>query len=174
MHRDPDIATLYKDLTVWNREIGHTLDAFTKYIALFSGLEVKAAFGDYTEAELQLSVWAAADIAKKLEMARDANVSLSLAMMCIPGITIVGHDLSVYLICPLEDQLSRTGDVHVLGPDADRFGRLSTSSVPGIFRILRFYKNLLCYGMDEGTTGYWGQYKLVLSALANSSPNQDE
>ncbi|KAJ4286952.1 hypothetical protein N0V90_012832 [Kalmusia sp. IMI 367209] len=70
-HRHSDISALYGRLdAVNNREIGHTLDTFTKRTALFSGFEVKSASGDHTEAELQMSIWIAASLRKKQELAQ--------------------------------------------------------------------------------------------------------
>jgi hypothetical protein len=45
-------------------------DAFTKTTALFSCVEVKPASGDHTEAEYQLSIWMAASLRKKMQLAR--------------------------------------------------------------------------------------------------------
>lgn len=52
----------------------------------------------------------------------------------------------------------KTGTEHVLGPDMDRFERLSTDSIRGVFRFLRLYGNLLKYGMDAKEDGYWGAF----------------
>ncbi|KAF1962894.1 hypothetical protein CC80DRAFT_530789 [Byssothecium circinans] len=68
-HRHSNISALYRRLdAVNNREIGHTLDTFTKRTALFSGFEVKPASGDHIEAELQMSIWIAASLRKKQEL----------------------------------------------------------------------------------------------------------
>jgi hypothetical protein len=53
-----------------NGEVGHTIDPFTKRAALFSGIEVKAKGGDKEEAEVQLSVWMAASLRKKADLAK--------------------------------------------------------------------------------------------------------
>jgi len=72
-HRDPTISTLYKRLVAANREeISHTLDTFTKRTALFSGFEVKPAYGIYIEPELQMSIWIAAYLRKKRQLAHAA------------------------------------------------------------------------------------------------------
>ncbi|OCK74379.1 hypothetical protein K432DRAFT_310834, partial [Lepidopterella palustris CBS 459.81] len=48
-----NILTLYKRLdAVNNKEIGHTLNIFTKQTALFSSFKVKPVSRDYTKAKL--------------------------------------------------------------------------------------------------------------------------
>lgn len=133
-------------------DVGHTMDAFTKRSALFSGFEIKPASGDQTEAELQISIWSAASIRKKQE----PQLSLEPAAMVEPAFTIVGHEHHVYYCYPRHNLVSGRSGVHVLGPDLDRFERLSTDSVRGIFRLLRLYGNVLAYGADEDEHGYWG------------------
>ncbi|KAI1529753.1 hypothetical protein PtrSN002B_011094 [Pyrenophora tritici-repentis] len=96
-HRHPDISALYKRLdAVNNREIGHTIDAFTKRTALFSGFEVKPASGDHTEAELQMSIWIAASLRKKQELAQITQTPFEPMKMVEPALTIVGHEHSIY------------------------------------------------------------------------------
>ena len=170
-HRDPHILALYRRLDMANcQEIGHTLDAFTKRTALFSGFEIKPAFGNRTEAELQISVWAAASLRKKQELARIAQTSFEPSRMVEPVLTIVGHEHSVYYAYPRENLGPGRSGVHVLGPDLDRFERLSTDSIRGVFRLIRLYGNLLKYGMDEAEDGYWGGFfRPVLEKLAGTS-----
>ena len=147
-----------------------TLDTFTKRTALFSGFEVKPASGDHTEAELQMSIWIAASLRKKQELARITQAQFEPTTMVEPALTIVGHEHSVYYAFPREDLVSGRSGVHVLGPDLDRFERLSTDSIRGIFRLVMLYGNLLKYGMDEGEDGYWGGFfRPVLNKLAGIS-----
>jgi hypothetical protein len=181
-HRHPAIAALYKNLDAANRrDIGHTLDAFTKRTALFSGFEVKPASGDHTEAELQMSIWIAASLRKKQELARLAQIPIEPTVMVEPALTIVGHEHAVYYAYPREHPISISGSdkrgagVHVLGPDFDRFERLSSDSVRGIFRLLRLYGNLLRYGMEEGKEGYWGGFlNRVLVGLGGNGTGVEE
>jgi hypothetical protein len=163
-HRDPTFADLYERLaTAYRKEIGHTLDAFTKRTALFSSIEVKPASGDHTEAELQMSLAIAASILNKQSLAHDARIVVEPTIMVEPSLTIVGHEHSVYYAYP------RADGIHVLGPDLDRFERLSTDSIRGVFRLLAVYGNILNYGADEGSTGYLGRFlKPVLEKLASS------
>lgn len=105
-----------------------------------------------------MSIWIAASLRKKQELAQTAQVFFEPTKMVEPAITIVGHEHSVYYAYPRDDPVSRKSGVHVLGPDLDRFERLSTDSIRGIFRLLRLYGNLLKYGMDEGEEGYWGRF----------------
>lgn len=169
-HRDATISTLYKRLDAANRrEIGHTLDAFTKRTALFSGFEVKTAFGIHIEAELQMSIWIAASLRKKQELAQLAQISYEPTAIVEPAFTIVGHEHSVYYAYPRENLVSGRSGIHVLGPDQGRFERLSTATIRGVFRLVRFYGNLLEYGMDEREDGYWGQFfGPVLEKLATT------
>ncbi|KAF1924337.1 uncharacterized protein M421DRAFT_72698, partial [Didymella exigua CBS 183.55] len=156
-HRHPATSALYKRLEEANMgDVGHTMDAFTKRTALFSGFEIKPASGDQTEAELQISIWSAASIRKKQELASLAQLSIENAAMVEPMFTIVGHEHHVYYCYPRNNLVSGRSGVHVLGPDLDRFERLSTDSVRGIFRLLRLYRNVLAYGMDEEDNRYWG------------------
>ncbi|KAI0571336.1 hypothetical protein A1F96_08973 [Pyrenophora tritici-repentis] len=110
-HRHPDISALYKRLdAVNNREIGHTLDAFTKRTALFSGFEVKPASGDHTEAELQMSIWIAASLRKKQELAQITQTPFEPMKMVEPALTIVGHEHSIYYAYPREDLVTAHGN----------------------------------------------------------------
>ncbi|KAL9083130.1 MAG: hypothetical protein Q9165_008660 [Trypethelium subeluteriae] len=169
-HRNREFSALYKRLeTANNREIGHTLDTFTKRTALFSGFEVKPASGDHTEAELQMSIWIAASLRKKVELARAAKTVFDFNVMVEPALTIVGHEHSVFYAYPCENLVSGRSGVHVLGPDLDRFERLSTDSIRGVFRLVKMYGNLLQYGMNDGEDGYWGRFLgPVLKKLAES------
>jgi len=132
------------------------MDAFTKRTALFSGFEIEPASGDQTEAGLQISIQSTASIRKKQELASLAQLSIEPPAMVEPMFTIVGHEHHVYYCYPRNNLVSRRSGAHVLGPDLDRFERLSTDSVRGIFRLLRLYGNVLAYGVDEGEDGYWG------------------
>ena len=58
--------------------------------------------------------------------------------------------------------------MHVLGPDVDRFERLSKDSIRRIFRLLELYGNVLEYGMDEKKDKIWGGFlKPILYQLAD-------
>jgi len=57
--------------------------------------------------------------------------------------------------------------VHILGPEAGSLGLCETSSVSGIFRALRLWRNMIWYGRDEGRDGFWGGFMgEVLQKLA--------
>jgi hypothetical protein len=67
----PGFESLYDRLRAANNaEVGHTTDTFTKRTALFSGIEVKPTSGDKAEAELQMSIWMAASLRKKADLAK--------------------------------------------------------------------------------------------------------
>jgi hypothetical protein len=214
----PGFESLYDRLRAANNaEVGHTTDTFTKRTVLFSGIEVKPTSGDKAEAELQISIWMAASLRKKAELAKsvafkatlcgaEANVSASemdvddaddgdgeahasernsnlasnkedtydahicdaqpaanvppiLATLPEPALTIVGHEHYIYYA-----YLDSAANVHILGPDIDRFGNISTHSIRGIFALVRLYGRILEYGMDE--RGFGGQILGVLKGLA--------
>ncbi|CAG5180769.1 uncharacterized protein ALTATR162_LOCUS9396 [Alternaria atra] len=137
-HRHPEIPALYKGLDAANnRDIGRTLDTVTRRTALFSGFEIEPASGDHIEAELQMSIWIAASLRKKQELARISQTSFEPSTIIEPALTIVGHEHSIYYAYPRENLVSGRSGVHVLGPDLDRFERLSTDSIRGIFRLLK-------------------------------------
>jgi hypothetical protein len=207
----PGFQSLYDRLRSANKaEVGHTTDTFTKRTALFSGMEVKSISGDKAEAELQISIWMAASLRKKAELAKCAafkgtlhdaetnvrarqvdidlasdgddgdahanernpnatnnredtrsvdiydarpgvNVALILATLLEPALTIIGHEHYLYYA-----YLDSAGNTHILGPDIDRFGNISTRSIRGIFALIRLYGRILEYGMDE--QGFRGQF----------------
>src|SRR6266576_2665940 len=67
----PGFESLYDRLRAANNvDVGHTTDTFTKRTAIFSGIEVKPTSGDKAEAELQMSIWMAASLRKKAELAK--------------------------------------------------------------------------------------------------------
>lgn len=192
-HRpSPGFQSLYDRLRAANNaDVGHTTDTFTKCTALFSGIEVKPTSGDKAEAELQMSIWIAASLRKKAELAKrvvfkaalrgaDVNISANerspnpagddedtceaytrdtqsvadcasvannvpvLATLPEPALTIVGHEHYIYYA-----YLDSAENTHILGPDIDRFGNVSTRSIRGIFALVRLYGRILEYGMDE-------------------------
>lgn len=156
-HRHPATSALYKKLEEANMgDVGHTMDALTKRTVLFFGFEIKPASGDQTEAESQISIWSAASIREKQELARLAHLFIEPAAMVEPMFTIVGYEHHVYYSYPRNNLVSGRSGVHVLGPDLDRFERLSSDSVRGIFRLLRLYGNVLAYGADEEENRCWG------------------
>ncbi|CAA9964337.1 hypothetical protein PTNB73_09511 [Pyrenophora teres f. teres] len=166
-HRHPDISALYKRLAaVHKSEIGHTFDTFTKRTALFSGFEVKPASGDHTEAQLQMSIWIAASLRKKIELLQMTEVPYEPLAMIEPAFTIVGHKHSIYYAYPREDLGHGRSGIHILNQDTD----LSTASIRGVFQLLKLYGNVLKYGADEKQDGYWGGFfGPVLEKLASGS-----
>ena len=84
-----------------------------------------------------MSIWIAASLRKKQELARISQTSFEPSTIIEPALTIVGHEHSVYYAYPRENLVSGRSGVHVLGPDLDRFERLSTDSIRGIFRLLK-------------------------------------
>lgn len=152
-------------------QLSHTTDNFTSRAILFSGIEVKPENGDQKEAELQMGIWMAASLRKKMELAKKASLGTSvsetepvsdlevchdlyetsdtgidqghpsLAGLLEPSLTIIGHEHKIYYAYPS----SAAGDVTILGPD-EKFTNLSTRSVQGIFKLISFYGIILDYG----------------------------
>ncbi|KAF2491436.1 hypothetical protein BU16DRAFT_584714 [Lophium mytilinum] len=165
--RNPSISDLYERFDAAYVHVGHTLDCFTSRIAHFSGFVLKTPSGDATEAELQMSIWIAGSLRNKSELAQAAQISYEPTAMVEPAITIVGHHHRVYYGYPRTNLVCGRSGIHVLGEDS-RFGRLGTESIRGVFQLLRFYENMLEYGMDEGRDGYWGRFfGPVLNKLAD-------
>ncbi|KAF2993353.1 hypothetical protein E8E13_001059 [Curvularia kusanoi] len=130
-------------------KIGHTLDAFTKRTALFSGFAIKPASSIPAKAELQISICSAASIYKKQELVRCAELSFDPAALVKPRFTIVRREHHVYNYYLRNNLVAGRSKVHVLGPDLFRFEGLSTNSVRDIFRLLRLYGNVLRYEADK-------------------------
>ena len=178
---DSQFAELYTQLAAAQTPVvSHTLDNCTQRLALFSGIEVKPENGDLKEAELQVSIWMAASLRKKMELARlafpmsvppstpddtadNATTPMDKAITTVqslhllePAITIIGNEHKIYYAYPS----SLKGDVTVLGPD-EKFAGLSTRSVQGIFKLVRFYGRMLAWGFDREAitnvhgTGLW-------------------
>lgn len=192
-HLHPKYSALYERLQ--NANISHTIDNFTQAAALFSGIEVKPSNGGVVEAQVQLSIWMAASLHKKADLARRAiptrhNVpspdeaidvastgagvtppsdSPNLSALIEPGVTIIGPEHKVYyafLSTPIIPDESGSGTVSVLGHD-ERLPLLTTQTVQGIFQLARLYGNILEYGMDESGEGFWGAFfGQVLDAVA--------
>ncbi|CAN9171290.1 unnamed protein product [Alternaria alternata] len=189
---DPQFAGLYTQLAAKTPVVSHTSDNCTQRLALFSGIEVNPENGDPKEAELQISIWMAASLRKKMELARlafptsdlpltpedaadNATISTDKGLTTFqsshllePAITIIGNEHKIYYAYPS----SLKGDVTVLGPD-ERFASLSTRSVQGIFKLVRFYGRMLAWGVDEEATanmqgaGLWDAFlSPVLKTLA--------
>ncbi|RMZ69753.1 ribonuclease h [Pyrenophora seminiperda CCB06] len=163
--------------------VSHTSDNCTQRLGLFSGIEVKPENGDPKDAELQISIWMAASLRKKMELAclafsgpglpleRDdaADKEITATNKVVanvhplhllePAITIIGNEHKVYYAYPS----SLEGNVTVLGPD-EKFAHLTTRSVQGIFKLVRFYGRILEWGFDrEAITnmqgvGHWAGF----------------
>ena len=122
---------------------------------------------------MQISIWISASLRKKQELAQAAAAHqtavaarFELSALVEPAFTIVGHEHLIYYAYLRDNVVPGRNGTHVLGPDNDRFGRLSTDSVRGIFRLARVYGNVLEYG--SGDDGFWGRFmKPVLDKLAS-------
>jgi hypothetical protein len=79
----------------------------------------------------------------------------STSALIEPAFVVVGHEWYFYLV-----YLHPNGAVHVL-----EHGSCSTSSVSGVFKILRVLRNVVDYGLDglegrgsDAKAGYWGGF----------------
>lgn len=143
--------------------VSHMADAFTKTTALFSCVEVKPASGDHTEAEYQLSIWMAASLRKKMQLARRVGL-VDKSNLVEPCFVIVGHEMHVYFAYMVSEDRDAA---HILGPEVGSLGLCETRSVSGIFRALRLWQNVIRYGRDGGSDGFWGSFmEVVLQKLA--------
>lgn len=99
-HLHPLYASRYR--TLRHAPSSHTTDTYTKAAALFTGIEVKSPSGNLQEAQLQMSIWMAASLRKKAELAWSAFATGALphrpdhGTFIAPGITIVGTEHKVY------------------------------------------------------------------------------
>lgn len=138
--------------------MSHMADAFTRTTALFSRVEVKPANGDHAEAEYRLSIWIAASLRKKMQLARRAGL-IDKSNLVEPCFVIVGHEMYVDFAYMMSEERDI---VHILGPEVDFLGLCETRSVSGIFRALRLWQNVIRYGRDEGSDGFWGSFMGVV------------
>ncbi|KAF3030366.1 hypothetical protein E8E12_000933 [Didymella heteroderae] len=163
----PGLSDLYTRLRTANSSIvSHMADAFTRTTALFSCVEVKPASGDRTEAGYQLSIWMAASLRKKIQLARRAGL-VDKSGLVEPCFSIVGHETRVYFAFMASEEMDA---VQILGPEDGLLGLCETRSVSGIFRALRLWRNVIAYGRDGGSDGFWGGFMgEVLHKLAGDA-----
>jgi len=150
--------------------LGHTIsqttDAYTKCIALFSGLEVKQSNGVNTEALAQLSIWLTAGLEKtRLLGASSGQTSRIDQLQPMIGWTVIGHDWHTYIafraIHEGQDRVVITllptcnhnelicGIKYVEGPIESLTA--STRTYYGIFKIL----DLICRVSQYAGDVYW-------------------
>ena len=80
--------------------ISQTADAFTKRVALFSGVEAKQSNGGNQEAIAQLGIWLAAGLKKNQRLAERTRGRDSFRVEELRptvGWTVVGHDWHTYI-----------------------------------------------------------------------------
>jgi len=159
-HLQPKYAAFYDRLQ--NAAISHTIDNFTQAAALFSGIEVKPPNGGAVEAQVQVSIWLAASLRKKADLAQSAKPAkrdvplldeaidvasasaratspsdprVDLSALIEPAVTIIGPEHKVYYAFLSTSVISDDhggGTVSVLGHD-ERLPLLTTQTVQGIF-----------------------------------------
>jgi hypothetical protein len=166
--RREDVFSIYERVSLGG--LGHTIsqttDAYTKRIALFSGLEVKQSNGGNTEALAQLSIWLTAGLEKtRLLSALSGRSSVIDELRPMMGWTVIGHDWHTYIafraihegqdrvvgklspICEL-NQLT-CGLKYVEGPIESLTA--STRTYYGIFKLLDLISRVSQYAGDV----YW-------------------
>lgn len=180
--------------------VSHTTDNFTSRTLLFSGIKVKPENGDLKEAELQMGIWVAASLRKKMELAKRAFASTPASQSKSdsgPG-PETGHELKetqptststedpsftallepALTIIGHEHKLyyaypsSAHGNITILGPD-EKFANLSTRSVQGIFTLISFYGAILAYGYRIETKSEQGPKGLWGDILEEVIKNLD-
>ena len=110
----------------------------------------------------------AGSLRKKAELARIAGLP-DTTLLIEPAVVVVGHEWYFYLV-----YLQSKGAVHVL-----EHGSCSTSSVSGVFKLLRVLRTVIEYGIEgveegEGTVGFWGGFLgPVLERLAGGDAGGD-
>jgi hypothetical protein len=115
----PGFNNLYGRLKAANVPVvSHTTDAFTRTTALFSCVEVKPASGGRTEAGYQLSIWMAASLRKKMQLARRVGL-VDKSGLVEPCFSIVGHETRIYFAFMASEE---TDAVQVLGPEDGLLG----------------------------------------------------
>jgi len=137
-------------------------DAYTKKTPVFTAVEVKPSNGKKSEAQYQLSIWLAASLRKKAELARAAGIT-DTTNLVEPAFVVVGHEWYFYLgyLLPIGN-----GGTHILEQ-----GNCKTDSISGIFKLLRVLTGVVEYGIGskEGSEedGLWGGFLgPVLETLA--------
>lgn len=139
------------------------------------------------ESQVQVSIWMAASLHKKADLARwaipanrdvhllDEAIDVAsasaratspsdrlpdLSALIEPGVTIIGPEHKVYyafLSTPIVSDDPGSGTVSVLGHN-ERLPLLTTQTVQGSSQLARLYGNILEYGMDEGGQGFLGAF----------------
>ena len=105
----------------------------------------------------------AASLRKKMQLARRVGL-VDKSGLVEPCFAIVGHETHVYFAYMASEDRDA---VHILGPEVGSLGFCETSSVSGVFRALRLWRNVIAYGRDGGSEGFWGGFMgAVLQRLA--------
>ncbi|KAF1973269.1 hypothetical protein BU23DRAFT_554247, partial [Bimuria novae-zelandiae CBS 107.79] len=173
---DPHFRAFYNQLDkVQSTHASHTTDNFTAQSVLFSGIEIAASLRKKIELvrkALPTTNVLETDITSDSGVGYDANkqtiedpiapLPSSPTALLEPALTVIGHEHKVYYACissTIEDR-----DIAILGPD-EKFTNLSTRSIQGIFKLIKFYAGILDYGYGadrgsehEGEEELWEEY----------------
>lgn len=147
----PEVSRLYSRLNLagLSETISQTMDANTKRLALFSGIEVKQENGGKDEALVQLAIWLAAGLESLRRLGELGQKRPYMAQELCPtvGWTVIGHDWHTYIayMATQDGQNSFT----VVGPW--RVAAADTRDVFGVFKLLRLVENAAGFALE----GYW-------------------
>ncbi|KAF2105499.1 hypothetical protein BDV96DRAFT_373268 [Lophiotrema nucula] len=161
--KTPTFRTLYAGIREQGyAEVSHMTDAYTQETPLFTAIEVKASDGIKPQGQYQLSVWLAASLRKKAELARAAGL-MDTTNLVEPAFVVVGHEWYFYLGYLL---LNGNGATIIL-----QQGSCLTDSISGIFKLLRVLTGVVEYGLggtgEKEGDGLWGAFLgVVLERLA--------
>lgn len=155
-HRNtPQVSDLYNKLNLagLGDTISQTMDANTKRLALFSGIEVKQENGGKDEALVQLAIWLAAGLENLRRLGELGQKRPYLCKELHPtvGWTVIGHDWHTY-IAYMANQDGRD-TFNVVGPW--RVAAADTRDVYGVLKLLRLVKRAAEFASNE----YWSWLK---------------
>lgn len=151
-HRNtPQVSDLYNKLNLAGKgdRISQTMDANTRRLALFSGIEVKQENGGKDEALAQLAIWLAAGLENLRRLSKLGRKQPHLDEELHPtvGWTVIGHDWYTYIAYRANQDGRDT--FNVVGPW--RVAAADTRDVYGFFKLLRLLKRAAEFASHE----YW-------------------
>jgi len=151
-HRNtPHVSEIYDKLYLagLGDTISHTMDANTKRLSLFSGIEVKQENGGKDEALAQLAIWLVAGLENVRRLGEIGQKRRYLGEELSPtvGWTVIGHDWHTYIAHRANQDGRDT--INIVGPW--RLAAADTRDVYGVFKLLRLVKRAAEFASDS----YW-------------------
>lgn len=126
--------------------------------ALCSAVSVLAPHDNFAVAEDEVKTWMVANFRRKLQSAHAAGRHDTNGLV-EPCIITHGEQLHVYLA--YTDPAAEHG-AKVVRLESEGFELCHTSDEAGVWRILRLFRNLFVYAIDEGPGGYMGGFLRVI------------